>query len=331
MQAGVRRGQPACKQSGLTIVEMMMASVLGLFIVMAAISLLVSGKSSYVFQQNGAQLQEAGRFAIESIERAVHQTAYEHWGGEQAPFLAAADFSPNIAGLDARSLKASTAGIDFPIAAAVNGSDVLALRFFGAGPGTKGDGSMLNCAGFSVGTPSSSATAEDERGWSIFYVAKGAGGEPELRCKYRSKQAWTADALVPGVESFQVLYGLDMDGDGLPERYITASSVSRLDDALSLDGQNAAARAIDWKRKTFWKRVVAVKVALLLRGSERIGIDDGAAQFDLFGKEYGDASSADDPGTRIRVSDLPLNIRGRLRKVFVRTVQLRNRAAGSQT
>ena len=49
------------------------------------------------------------------------------------------------------------------------------------------------------------------RGWSIFYVAANGDGEAELRCKYRGASGWGADAIVRGVDSFQVLYGVDTD------------------------------------------------------------------------------------------------------------------------
>jgi len=242
------------------------------------------------------------------------------------PALVTADFSPNVMGMDAMTLKKTTAGLDTPVATSsdvVNGSDILALRFFGDGD------AVLNCAGLIVPAATSYADAEQERGWSIFFVAKDSAGEPELRCKYRSKTSWNADAIARGVESFQVLYGIDVDGDGLPDRFINASAVDDLDDGLLLTGANAVARAADKNRKTYWKRVRSIKFALLIRGSQIARDDALIAEHDLFGVEYANMHAASDKGVRIKEDALPSAMRNRIRKVFTQTIQLRNDAAGS--
>ena len=84
-----------------------------------------------------------------------------------------------VAGLDNRTLKSTTPEIRSPIAKAINGSDVLALHFSGSGDGPEGDGSVTNCAGFSVGRVDANTTGIDH-GWSIFYIATDHTGEPEL-------------------------------------------------------------------------------------------------------------------------------------------------------
>ena len=313
------------RQAGLTIIELMISMTLGLLIILAATALLLSSRSGYAAQEDGAQIQETGRYALENIVRAVRQTGYENWDTAQAPTIADTTLSANIDGLDARSQKENTSGIESALTTSVNGSDVLALRFFG-----NADGGTLNCAGFSVAAPDASDPVGDGRGWSIFYVAD-SDGEPELRCKYFGKTSWTSEAIARGVESFQVQYGLDTDADGLPNRFVTATAIDALDDALILVGPNAVARAADKNRKTYWKKVTAIKVALLVRGSEPARVDTLTTQYDLFGKDYGDAYAAADSGTRIREQDLPRAARNRLRKVFVLTIHMRNHAADSGT
>lgn len=317
-------------QGGLSIIELLVALSLGLLVAMAAIALLLSSKAGYTEQDEGTRLQETGRYAIESVTRAVRQTAYENWDRDEAPIVATGVISANIAGLDAQSLKdVDSPGLTGTGSASVNGSDVLAVRFFGVGPGTKGDGTVLNCAGFSVGAPRSQASASEDRGWSIFYVAKGTGGEPELRCKFHGRTKWDSDAIARGVESFQVLYGVDTDADGLPNQFLTASAINRLDDALVPAGADSTVSTGDKNRKTYWKKVVVIKVALLVRGSQNAGPGDADARYDLFGKAYSDANAAVDQGVLIKASGLPVTVRGRLRKVFSITIQLRNRMGGS--
>jgi len=318
----LRRG--GADESGLTLIELMISMALGLMVVGAATALLVSAKSGYLAQDDEALLGDSGRYALEAISRAVREAAYENWDAAEAPVLADAVDTPSVTGLDASRLGGSTAGIDGASPSTVNGSDVLAIRFFGSS-----DGAMMNCAGFSVPPPASEANAESSRGWSIFYVAEDAAGIPQLYCKYQGKTAWSSEAMVQGVESFQVLYGLDSDGDGLPNRYVTATQLNAMDAALSLTGTSAQQLAQDRNRKTNWKKVVAVQVALLVRGSHRGRSDSGNTVYDLFGDDYSDANAADDAGTRIAESAMPASLRNRARKMFRATIQLRNQPSGA--
>ncbi len=288
-----RSGPATCRSlsygAGFTLVELMISMSLSLLLVLAATSLLLSSKSAYTANDDAVLIQESGRHALEIIARALRQAGHEDWEGVSTARLGDATDSASLAGLDARSLKSTGAAMAAALKKSVNGSDVLGIRFHGAGSGEHGDGSMLNCAGFGVASGlKDGATAE--RGWSIFFVAEDAAGEPELRCKYRGKSSWTAVAIARGVESFQVLYGLDSDGDGLANRYLAASAIDMLDDALLLDGADSAEQELDLNRKTHWKKIVTVKVALLMRGASTARADETNKSYDLFGKDYGETS-----------------------------------------
>ena len=310
---------------GMSLLELLVALSLGALLMLAASTVLLATSGSYGEQSASARLDDNGRYALDTIARAVRQTAYVNWDSSAAP-VAHADYdSASIAGLDARSLGKNSEGISGALPDAVQGSDVLALRYYGAGKEEGGDGSVLNCAGFAVGA----AQTEAQRGWSIFYVAQGADGEGELRCKYRGANGWGADAIIRGVDSFQVLYGLDTDTppDGVANRYVNASALDADDAALVLAGADAAARQRDFYRRTHWKRVASVRVALLLHG-EAGQVDKmaelGPAQFDLFGKAYAEAHGAGDTGVRIARAALPAATRSRLRQLVQTSIMLRN-------
>jgi type IV pilus assembly protein PilW len=325
----MRVGCESGTQAGLTLVELMIAITLGLLVIMAATALLLSAKSGYVAQDGDAQVQDAGRYALEIVGRAIRQASYENWDTADAPVLADAGSVASIDGLDARRVSADSDDIAKPLTDSINGSDVLAVRFFGAGSGDHGDGTMLNCAGFGI----AAATSPSARGWSIFYVANGKSGVPGLYCKYQGKEDetgqvnWTAQAIAHGVESFQVLYGVDTDGDGIPNQMMNATAIKALDETLVLEGETADELAKDKNRKTHWKKVVTIKLALLVRGAENARADALTTQYDLFGKEYADATPID-VGVRIKEENLSQSVRGRIRKVFASTIQLRNQSVG---
>jgi type IV pilus assembly protein PilW len=298
------------RQGGMTMAELLVALAVGLGVLLGAGSLFVWASRAYAAQAETAAMDDAGRYALDAIARAVRQSGALDWeGGAPAPDAPAA-----LAGLDARSLERSSFALDDPQGEPVNGSDVLAVRFAGSGAPPGGDGSILDCAGFSV--------HRDEEGWSIFYVGRNAQGQAELRCKYRGAGAWSADALIGGVDGFQVLYGLDADGDGVPERYVNASVLAALDAALAPAGATAAERAADLRRRTHWKKVASVRVALLLHGPSSSLGSARALVHDLFGPVYGALAADDDAGVRLREADLAGEGAPRYRKVFGTTIAL---------
>ena len=306
------------RQRGLTISELMVAATVGLLVLLAAGVLLVSSNRGHAAQEDAARLDDSGRFALETIARAVRQTAYVNWDRADAG-VAGDDTAPaRIAGMDNRSLVKTADFISDPRPDVANGSDVLALRFAGAGAGPDGDGSMTSCAGFGV--------SEQEEGWSIFYVGRSATGDTELRCKYRGSASWGADAIVGGVDSFQVLYGLDTDvpEDGIANLFVNASVVAALDEGLALHGTDEAERELDLRRKTHWKRVASIKVGLILHGEKRTRVNAQPATFDVFGPAYADALGGADPGTRVSESEMPGSLRERERRLFSSTIMLRN-------
>lgn len=306
------------RQRGLTMAELMVAVTVGLLVLLFSGVLLISANRGHAAQEEAARLDDSGRFALETIARAVRQTAYVNWDRADGGIAGDATAPARIAGMDNRSLVKTADFISDPRPDVANGSDVLALRFAGAGAGPDGDGSMTSCAGFGVG--------EQEEGWSIFYVGRSAAGEAELRCKYRGSTSWGADAIVGGVDSFQVLYGLDTDvpEDGIANLFVSASIVAALDDGLDLQGADEAERELDLRRNTYWKRVASIKVGLILHGQKRVRLNAQPVTFDVFGPAYADALGSADPGTRISESDMPGSLRERERRLFSSTIMLRN-------
>ncbi|MFT5589968.1 MAG: type IV pilus assembly protein PilW [Bradyrhizobium sp.] len=305
-------------QRGLSLVELLIGLALGLLIVTVAVTVFQAARRAYDLQESTVELSETGRYAIDSIARAVRLSGSSDLASP-AVLGQGNDWSDAaISGLDARSLKAGTPGIDQALPAAVNGSDVLALRFAGAD-----DGSVINCAGFNVAPPAINLPGQFS-GWSIFFVARDARGEPELHCKYQGHSHWSSAAIVRGVESFQVLYGVGPDAAAMPTHFLTASEIDRLDQGLILHGTTPQQRARDLNRQTYWKKITDVRVALLVRSMRAVRTDTLDRTFDLFGPSYAAQQALSDSGTRIVESELPLKERNRLRKLFTTTIRIRN-------
>ncbi len=299
-------------QRGMTMAELLVAMALGLGVLLAAATLFIWANRAFAAQVETAAMDDAGRYALEAIARAVRQSAAADWEAHSGGPDPAAP--AKLAGLDAHSVSKTGFALDNALPNAVNGSDVLAVRFPGTGAAPNGDGTTLDCAGFSV--------HRDEEGWSIFYVARNAQGDTELRCKYRGASAWSADAVVGSVDGFQVLYGLDMDADGAPERYVNATLLEELDAGLALAGTTEAEREVELRRRTHWKQVTSVRVALLLHGPPSPLEMARDAVYELFGHDYGELAGAEDAGTRLEEAVLSGSDEARYRKVFGTTIAL---------
>lgn len=301
------------RQFGMTLVELMIALTLSLVVLLAATAMLMSTSSLYRSEDEIGRLQDGGRMSIELISRLVRQTEYENWDKANGAIVNSMAFlekngfrlSPAITGAnDVRvdSDHPTDSTRDKP--GGVNGSDAIRLRYFGASKPDavdEADDSIVDCAGNGIRGPQEIETAEEDRGTSVLYVARDAGGEPNLYCGFKGETGWASEPLVKGIESLQILYGLDTGvQDSYPNIYVPANQIT--DDMT-------------------WRRVVAVKVSLLARSDKAVSAADPAEQFNLFGSAYGGAK---DPGTVIKVASLQSGVRGRLRKVYTTTVFLRN-------
>jgi type IV pilus assembly protein PilW len=288
------------RQAGMTLAELLVALALGLGVLLAGAVLMSGANKAYVAHEDAAGIDDGGRYALALIGRAVRQGAFVDWEGHGGTGPDT-DAPAPLAGLDGRTLARTTAAIEDPLANAVNGSDVLAVRYPGAGAAPDGDGSVIDCAGFPVHAA--------KEGWSIFYVARNADGLAELRCKYRGAANWSADAVVAGVDGFQVLYGLDSDTppDGIPNRYVNAGAIAALDAALAPAERN---------EKTWWKRVASVQVALLLHGERPSAAPLQPDGYALFGPAYSAAHGASDQGVQLAQAGLRGQGPARSRRLF---------------
>jgi type IV pilus assembly protein PilW len=296
-------------QRGIGLVELMIASALGLLIILAAIGLLLVSRQTYLVLDEQIAVQETGHYALAILARSVRQASWQEYSMDSSSEGAA--MSAGIIGLNAKSLRMSSEHIENPIAAVSHGSDVLAIRFSGTN-----DGSMINCAGFAV-----SEAEESLQGWSIFFVGGDRNAEPELRCKYRGKSGWRTEGIARGVESFQVLYGIDTDADGLPNQFLNANGIEQFNAELNEDETEETENGKDG---IYWTKVVAVRIAMLVRSSRAVRDAGAQPPYHLFGETYTVLHGMSDFGTFIQEEDMRQTVHSRLRKVFAATIPLRN-------
>lgn len=313
---------------GLTLVELLVAMVLGLIVVMAAVAALTVSRTGARSVDAATQLRDEARFATDVVQRLVMQAGFEDTGYASGFYQGvASQYRSYNGGIDINTFTPAVMGYNNalpstanPLAASVAhaatapgiGSDTLILQYQpvrATRSSTNADGSMIDCSG---NGPQSASTQRDDRITSVLYVDTSLG-EPALMCIRRNYTTggWAPPTpLLKGVESFQVLYGVDNVApgaipsgsvDSVTERYLRA-------DQLEVAGNIPATRAN-------WRRVRSLRIGMVLRGDTGSAIEANAQNVFPLGEGY--ASSAD-----ARSSYAPTDTR--LRQVVTFTVNLRN-------
>ena len=273
----------AAGQAGFSLVELMVAMTIGLVITMVIAEMFVGNKRTYTVQDENARMQENARFALSLLTRQIRMAGFKRSECASGTcFFDAAN--PVITGQNDVDL---------------NSSDRLSVQTFGSdnAAGAATDNSVVDCLG--------NGARQTQRVNDTFYVAADAANsnEPTLFC-IRAGDA-TGSALVPGVESMQILYGEDSDtADGLKaaDRYLRA-------DDPSLQ----------------WDRVVSVRISMVFRSGEAASPSIDSRKYNHFGSQYspGDAAPAGDAGAVFNSAGAALDFK--LRRIFQTTIALRNR------
>ena len=237
---------PKLGQGGFTLVELMVAGVLGLILIAGVIQLFVGTSQNSRLSAGLASLQDSGRFAsqflVEDITRSgwSDQVAFPNQGvtlnrnvvlaSGTRLCASASDGTCNGASANTSSVSVITAH-----------SDRLRLQYNGT----------TNCLGQSV---NGGAVGLVVNTYFLANVTAGSDGIAvgDLVCSANNRQ----DTIVSGVESFQVQLGIDVNSDGTPDRFVTAND--------SLLGSSST-------------KIVAVRFGLLLASDPNVL--DGARNY----------------------------------------------------
>lgn len=334
------RTSPVRKQSGLTLLELLVALGLGLVVIAIAATALLLGQRGYRAVDATTALRDRERFATDLISRVVVQAGYQDFGAANVAVRSTAtalgsDPEPDIYGwnnavyklpddlLLSTGTKITTDNRPGDCGSVTdtscrNGSDVLVVRFQGvstASGGATADNTMINCAG--QGEAGLVTNDLNQRAISMFHVARGTNGEPSLYCSYFSFKAgvWVApQPMIEGVETFQVLYGTDgVTAAAVPSAAAGAQD-SVTDRWLRADQLTVASNPAATREN--WRRVRAVKIGMVLRSPTGSAPQSTTATFAPLGSLYVNSTDA---GTSLVVA-----ADSRLRMVSNLSVHLRN-------
>jgi type IV pilus assembly protein PilW len=191
------------KQSGISLIEIMIALLIGLFLLDGVLQLFSSAQQTYRMQSNLARLQENGRFALDFLERDIRMAGY--WGCMSS--------TSDISGIEGAS------GI--PDTITLHGAFELTPTGVCASPVD----SPNSCGSVNCYTDSSSTIS-----YQINTSSTSSLPDPEITL-YRS-----SNPLIEGIQNMQILYGIDSDSipDGAANYYVSANNVSNMQRVVSV-------------------------------------------------------------------------------------------------
>lgn len=204
-------------QRGFTLIELMIAMSLGLVIVFAIITIMISSNRNAIDADSMSDTHETGRFAISVLSNALYSSGYKSSG----PITPFADICANPANPVACTLEVG------------NGrGDQLAIRK------VVSDDNDMSCAGIDLGLAVDTELEVIETYWIETDAATGLG---TLRCRtYDSAGVpqTNTQSLVMGLEAVHILYGLrttvNPDSTRNVSLYVAADDVTDWNNVLAV-------------------------------------------------------------------------------------------------
>lgn len=270
-------------QRGLTLIELMIALVLGLIVVLVVGQIYLSGRQSYRTQTGFGGMQENGRFALFFLQRDIRMAGFPRvlGPGGSMPVLASFNVANTRDG-------------------GGNASDQIEIQYNSFGATVATDAIPAGLVAEVTQNNTNAASDDDCLGQNSAGVVNADGSRivanryfvdaGNLQCV--GNGAADPQAIIPGVESMQILYGRDMDGDSYANIYQRADQIGAAN----------------------WDSVVAVRIGLLINSQpEQVFDTPDTAQYAVL-------------DTVVDASTLPAASRRFSRRVFTTTIQLRNRS-----
>ncbi|HEC74696.1 MAG TPA: prepilin-type N-terminal cleavage/methylation domain-containing protein [Methylophaga aminisulfidivorans] len=283
------------KNNGFSLVELMVALVIGLVLIGGVIELFTSTRQTYRIQDMKARMQEDGRYALHRISTVISKSGYRGCSGNKRDKfenllknqVGAYNLNNPILGYEATNQNNWIPALPAGVNNAVGGNDVLSVRTVNNTfihiidhPNDNGaiqdapiiipaDNSLEDCdpntdntcanivmvstcdktVVFQVtnATPGTTGILEHKEdigtpgnirsnlaetftdGWvntissSTFYIRNNVNNIPSL---YEETTSGSTDVIVEGVESMQLTFGVDTNGDFNVDNYVKANAVA---------------------------------------------------------------------------------------------------------
>jgi len=243
------------KQSGLSLIELLIAMLIGLFLLVGITTSYLSSKKSSIVRDHVSILEDNGRAALEILTNTLQHTGYRSTDLDllENPFMATQPLSSSC-GTGITSVLAPT---NFPAGNENNDAgDTISVFYLGD------DEINTDCAGGvlpSACRVGANVDSNAHRIFNAFFI----DADNNLQCA--GSQTAELQTIAEGVENIQILYGLNTDDDEFQsvERYVNASDIGIND----------------------WGQVVSIQVAILVRTLIQVKSQPETQSFSLLDKD----------------------------------------------
>jgi type IV pilus assembly protein PilW len=227
-------------QRGFTLLEIMIAMTIGLFIAGALVTVVQSNKRVFLNQNQLEQMQDGQRMALTLMADVIQSAGYFP------------DPTTNTLGstLITAGSFANSQAITGAFSAALPG-DSISVRYM-----TAPQDGILNCSGLSNGNPIGGANILYVNQFSVVTT----GGVGQLTCTMTAGAIVNTYTLVSGVTNLSVLYGVKTS---------VGASGNNVDTYLNA-GQMTAAN---------WQSVISVRITLTFNNPLYVAANQGQPQF----------------------------------------------------
>ena len=331
--------QRSVRNCGFTIVELMIAVLLGMILTAVVSAIYIGNRQTTVTQRDLANVVQNGSFAIDVVSRLFRQAGQvavdglavgTDAGGAPPNFCGSATAAPAAASASGTSSGGFIEGIDSdtPNGTVIAGSDTVLLRYYGSSAqkaGAAADGSIVDCFGKAIAGPISGSGPAGRTWAKLFVETDSTTGNPALYCEYLNSgdASSTKQALVDNVESFQVMYGVGAKYDAAGTTELAAGTVGNFRIQVKKYLRAGSTSNSDMTVAD-WNNVIAVRIGMMISGDapNSRGALDTKTDYNLFGTGYASTNGAGFDATS--ASSLAASRRSRLRQVFSTTIELKN-------
>jgi len=254
------------KQKGFSLIELLIAMGLGLFMLAGIIQVTVGSRQSFDVIRAQSIIQESGRFSMSFIGRSSRAAGYlnpgdittmngDDYAADLVNLVASNAYWLGQNGFDEGAIVVGADSTDATLTDADTTLDSFTFRMEGDGDATR---PLLDCAGVAIdGTPGIFTRM-------TFYIDT----NDQLRCDVAGA---SSVVLVSGVEDMQVLYGVgNASTPNRATRYLTATQMTSAD----------------------WPYVVAMQIGLMTV-SDNTPLDRIGRDYILLDKDIDSTDTAD--------------------------------------
>ena len=251
------------QQSGFSLIELMVAMLIGLVLIGALIQVFISNKQSYHTANDTSVINDNARYAMAVLSNQLRLSGHQF-----EPMIGREDnFINQAIGFSDPSASIQFAPGTYLFGAATdNGNyDTLYMRFQGSSI------KPLNVCGVSAATKTINTVR-----YSVKTVTYEIGPDTGvLSCNVSNNGAQN---FSDHVDMFRILYGIDSNNDDVVDKYVSANKVLPENSTEPVKGSE-------------WEQVVSLKISLLLRSNNRIKGNTDSVSYQVLDKtvSYSDA------------------------------------------